>query len=248
MSRIGLIAIMLQNGGMKTKLFLISGWSFGRSALAALADSLQREFEVTRLAAEEVLLPGKLTEMLPANEPCVLVGWSLGGMLALQQADSLAAGSMLVLINSTAKFCSDPETPYGVPAAQLRSLAIAMRRQPEQTLANFYDQSAVPHAAIAQETCEPKDSKALLDGLTCLRNLDLREVAAKLQVPTLILYGDEDQVISPAASEELARLIRDSKQVIHHQVGHDLPIRESSRVATDILDFWNHDVVCSDAG
>ena len=239
--------IMLQNDLMKTKLFLIGGWAFGHGPLSGLADVLQGEFEVERLAAEEVLSPGTLMKMLPSNQPCVLAGWSLGGMFALQQAKSLAPGSKLVLINSTAKFCSDTESPHGVPESELRSLAIAMRRQPKETLARFYDQSARPHAAIGQGTSHPEDSNVLLDGLACLRELDLRDTANSLLVPTLILNSSEDQVIAPAASEDLSRRVRYSKHVVHDGVGHDLPIRESNWVATKIIEFWKCDLDCSDA-
>lgn len=243
---------MLQNEGMRTKLLLVSGWAFGRDALARLAAEFEPEFEVTRFAAEELLSPGKFSQMLPAGQPCVLVGWSLGGMLALEVAKNLASGSMLVLIGSTGKFCSGPsingdDISHGVPPAQLRSLSISLRRQPEKTVANFCNQSALPNAVIEQEMTLANDNKSLLDGLSYLGDRDLRQVAADLQVPTLILHGSADQVISPAASEDLSRLLSNSKLLTLDRVGHDLPIREPGWVANKIVDFWKTSVARSNA-
>lgn len=243
---------MLQNECMKTKLFLISGWAFGRSALRGLADQLEPDFEVSRLAAEDVLLPGQMSQMLAASQaadqPCVLAGWSLGGMLALEAASALAPGSMLVLIGSTAKFSASDDTPHGVPAAQLRSLSIALKRHPQKTITNFYNQSALPHAAIDQDTSDLGDNQGLLDGLSYLRDRDLCDTAASLHVPTLILHGGEDHVISPAASEDLWRRLGNSKWVTRDHVGHDLPIREPGWVVSNILDFWKTEVARCHAG
>ncbi|MCM2374253.1 alpha/beta fold hydrolase [Aporhodopirellula aestuarii] len=233
---------------MKTKLFLVSGWAFGRAALEGVSEQLGAEFDVTCFSSEELLRPGKLAEILPADQECVLAGWSLGGMLALAAAAKLRQGSKLVLIGSTAKFCASDDSPHGVPPAQVRSMAIAFRRQPQQTLANFRRQTALPHPPLPAIWHDQDDWEELLEGLKYLREADLRDVADRLTVPTLVLHGRDDQVISPEAAQDLSRRIQNSELRIHDENGHDLPMRDPQWVAANLLDFWKSDVARPDAG
>ncbi|EMI40376.1 biotin biosynthesis protein BioH [Rhodopirellula sp. SWK7] len=246
-----MLSVIMQNDRMKTKLFLVSGWAFGEAALAGVAEPLASEFDVTRLAAEDALPSGKLAEMLPSDQPCVLVGWSLGGMLALEAAEHLAEGSMLVLIGSTAKFTGGDETPHGVPVAEVRSMSILFRRQPQETLANFLRQSALPHEPLAdvnQTGTDQDDCPKLLEGLKYLRDADLRDAADRVGVATLILHGADDRVISPAASADLSRRISGSRLKTIDDVGHDLPVRNPQWIASNLLEFWKNDVARPDAG
>jgi pimeloyl-ACP methyl ester carboxylesterase len=45
----------------------------------------------------------------------------------------------------------------------------------------------------------------------------------RIRVPTLVIHGDEDRLVPPAASEHIARLVPDSRLEIIEGMGHDLP-------------------------
>jgi len=45
----------------------------------------------------------------------------------------------------------------------------------------------------------------------------------KIRVPTLVIHGDEDRLVPPAASRHIAELVPDSRLEIIEGMGHDLP-------------------------
>ncbi|EMI54944.1 biotin biosynthesis protein (BioH) [Rhodopirellula sallentina SM41] len=216
-----------------------------------MAVLLADDFDVALLSSEEVIAPGTLTSTLPTDRPCVLAGWSIGGMLALEAATGVADGSMLCLIGSTARFVAGDDTPHGVPMAEVRSMSISFRRKPEETLANFDVQAALPHDLIAR--AEPfdgdqDDCRKLADGLKYLRDADLRETASRVRVPTLILHGQEDRVISVDAADDLSRRLETSHVRRMEAVGHDLPVRCPEWIVSNLIDYWKNDVARTDAG
>jgi pimeloyl-[acyl-carrier protein] methyl ester esterase len=234
---------------MKTKLFFVSGWAIGSKAINPLAECLHDQFDCVVLSAEEVLPPGALSSAITANrsqstDPCVLAGWSLGGMLAIASAGSLASGSALVLISSTARFCQTPESPYGVPMAQLRAMKLGLRRRPEATLSSFFEQVAKPHQIDPQAATRlakqqiDADSRRLVDGLQYLSDADLADAASATKAATLVLHGRDDQVIAPQASIDLSKRIKGAQLRLCDGVGHDLPIREPEWTALSISNFW----------
>lgn len=61
--------------------------------------------------------------------------------------------------------------------------------------------------------------------------------AAGIRVPTLVLYGDHDQIVEPAVGKLYAKLIRNSKEVIYENCGHAPQYEEPERTAKSIRDF-----------
>ena len=65
---------------------------------------------------------------------------------------------------------------------------------------------------------------------------DSAEVA-KLDVKTLVMWGDKDAIIDRAATDALARSIRDSRLVVYEGVGHTPHWEDPPRFAHDIAAF-----------
>ena len=57
----------------------------------------------------------------------------------------------------------------------------------------------------------------------------------RIRVPTLVIHGDEDRLVPPAASEHIARLVPNSRLEIIEGMGHDLPEPLWPRLADLIL-------------
>ena len=60
---------------------------------------------------------------------------------------------------------------------------------------------------------------------------------AKIDVRTLVLWGDRDAIIDRTATEALARSIRDSKLVVYEGVGHTPHWEDPARFAHDVSAF-----------
>ncbi|MDD5702519.1 MAG: alpha/beta hydrolase [Dehalococcoidales bacterium] len=60
---------------------------------------------------------------------------------------------------------------------------------------------------------------------------------SRIQAPTLIIWGDQDDIIPLTDQERLARDIPGSYMVVYHGVGHMVYLEEPERVATDIMNF-----------
>lgn len=238
-----------------SKLWLVNGWGHDRPAIAPLADQLGDHFEVDTFSPSEFGLdqphsPEQLLQPV-TQQPTILVGWSMGGMLAMQRAlldhRSVAA---LVLVSSMQRFCTSDDFPEGVPAANLRALSIGCRRRTIPTLEGFYKQAAWPRET--QTDPDPRPQRAqrvaadhsidLQKGLDYLRDTDLSGAIAGLSVPTLILHGRDDAVVSLAAADDLHARIANSELHIRDGIGHDLPLRDPAWVTQAILAFWTQHV------
>jgi pimeloyl-ACP methyl ester carboxylesterase len=74
-------------------------------------------------------------QSLPLKE-CVLLGWSLGGMLLLEALSGLNGPLHrgLVLTGVAPAFCRRPDYPWGQPPALVRAMRRAVKENPRQVL------------------------------------------------------------------------------------------------------------------
>jgi non-heme chloroperoxidase len=66
---------------------------------------------------------------------------------------------------------------------------------------------------------------------------DFTEDLKKFDVPTLIIHGDDDQVVPVWAGERSAKLIKDARLEIYQGAPHGLMSTHQQRFNTDLLDF-----------
>ena len=70
---------------------------------------------------------------------------------------------------------------------------------------------------------------------------DFTEDLKKIDVPTLIIHGDDDQVVPIGASAMLsAKLVRGATLKVYKGGGHGLPATDKDRVNADLLEFFAH--------
>jgi len=156
----------------------------------------------------------ELSVALP-NQPCILIGWSLGGMLAMQLAHrwrGKLAG--LVLVSSTPCFRVKPDWEPGCSGEQFHAFEQALERDPDKLLGQFF--TLMLHGdtvsrgrfnAIAKEAVDRKHpplTEALRSGLKLLDTLDLRAQLVDISIPTLVVHGTHDQVAPVEAGRYLA--------------------------------------------
>ncbi len=191
---------------------LRSGWSFPDHALDAIRAGLVRQ--------------------LPRHEHLVVRGgWSLGGLLALYEvAGGQSPATHLILISSTARFCTDDAGWPGTPVANFRALQRQFERSPPDALAGFHRWCAGPSATESLITQRVAESlamglDALRTGLQALATLDARAALQTCPIPVLLLHGTLDPVIPMPAAERMVEVLPVATLVRHPQAGHDLPLQ-----------------------
>jgi len=131
---------------------------------------------------------------------CLLVGWSLGGMLLLEVlAHQTASLSGLVLAGVPAVFCSRPDHPWGQPPAAVRAMRLGLKSGPQKVMQDFAQSCLSPEEGAFQEEVVPLfpggEGANLAAGLDYLRRQDLRPLLAKLTAAATIIQGDQDRIV-----------------------------------------------------
>ncbi|MGE5386589.1 MAG: alpha/beta fold hydrolase, partial [Betaproteobacteria bacterium] len=148
-----------------------------------------------------------------------LIGWSLGGMLALAVAarhpDKVGR---LVLIAGTASFVARDDWPDAMPPAELDQFIAAAQADMAALLPRFvanFNRGERRARALTREILAMGDplpaQEALAIGLNWLRTVDLRPLMPTVRCPTLILHGAEDPLMPLAGARRLASILPDAR-------------------------------------
>ncbi len=181
-------------------------------------------------------------EHLPA--PCVLVGWSLGGMLATRLA-SMAPEKVvgLVTLATNPKFVASDNWPEGMAPEVFNAFVSGFQAAPQKTFQRFCALQAKGdcHAKAvmkALKTFEPTSAQvqAWSEALGWLAVLDNREALAQLKLPQLHLFGKYDALVSNAVAKRLEANAGARAVVISH-MGHCLPLDSRGQCRALIMDF-----------
>ena len=80
--------------------------------------------------------------------------------------------------------------------------------------------------------------KNAYDCIKVFSETDLTEDLKKIDVPTLIVHGDDDQIVPIAASALLsAKIVKQATLKIYEGAGHGLPTTLKDRLNADLLEF-----------
>jgi len=157
-----------------------------------------------------------------APDRAVWLGWSLGGLIALEAAlRAPERVSALVLLTTTPRFVRAANWPAAMDAGTLARFHDDLLADPIGTLDRFL--ALQVQGSSAARDClrtlrreislrPAANPAALAIGLDLLRDSDLRERIAGLACPTLWLFGQRDTLVPAAASEDLAGLLPGAAQ------------------------------------
>ncbi|WP_347331778.1 malonyl-ACP O-methyltransferase BioC [Marinimicrobium locisalis] len=234
---------------------LLHGWGFDSRSWEPLIPQLRQFSDVialdlpgfgdspagARFELEAVL--EQILRSLPAR--ATLMGWSLGGMLAV----ALAARhpervTRLVTIAANVRFVADKQWPHAMAASVNCRFNADFERSPEKGLKRFVglvahgdDHERSVRAELS--TFEPwkQRSEGWADALHCLAHLDNTDYLARLRQPGLHLLGEHDALVPQAAAGPIPTLNQRQRVSVVAGAGHAPHWSQPARVGESILQF-----------
>jgi malonyl-CoA O-methyltransferase len=176
-----------------------------------------------------------------------VIGWSLGGIVALELARSRAADlSALVLLATTPCFLNRDDWTAGMNPAVLEGFAAGLAGDYRRTISNFLalqtwgDEHATQALralrASLDDHGEP-DPLALRAGLEILRHADIRDRLDAITTPTLVIAGEHDRITPAAAGRELASRLPSARFLQVPKAGHAPFLSHPETVCREVTQF-----------
>jgi non-heme chloroperoxidase len=191
-----------------------------------------------------------LTETLDLTG-AIHVGHSTGGgevaRYIARYGGKRVAGAVLVAA-ITPLMLKTPANPHGTPIEAfdaIRAGVLADRARFFAELSEPFFGANRPGANVSQDLRDFFVTQSMMAGMPacyyCVKafsETDLTEDLKKIDVPTLIVHGDDDQIVPIAASALLsAQLVPNAKLEIYEGASHGLPSTHKDRLNADLLAF-----------
>lgn len=200
--------------GQGPDLVMLHGWGVNSAVFTPLHEAL------SQYRVHYVDLPGfgyskcveggisawvdTLTEVLP--EQSIWVGWSLGGLIATQAALSYPQKiKALVTIASSPCFMARQDEAWpGIPPQVLNQFNKQLEQNLPKTIERFLAIQAMGSDTAKEDIKQLRDlvlarplpdANALIQGLSMLTNIDLRQQLTQLQQPWLRIWGRLDGLV-----------------------------------------------------
>ena len=150
-------------------------------------------------------------------EPVTVLGWSLGGMVALHWA--LAAPeyvARLILVATTPCFVARPDWRHAMAETTLREfgaeLSVSYRLTLQRFVALQVQGGEQARAVLAQLRTQlfargEPSREVMYDALQLLARTDLRPETGAISQPAVVVAGERDTLVPPAAGEWLSRTL-----------------------------------------
>lgn len=221
------INLKVSTAGSGKQLVFLHGWGVNSGVWQSLVDILQNEFCVTTID-----LPGyglnhqqlphsynlqNVAEIVAANIPenSILIGWSMGGLVAQQIANLYPQKlKQLILICSTPKFSECADWP-GIDLKVLNFFTQQLKQDVSKTLERFFaiqamgsenarlDAKTIKRTVLQYSVPSPE---ALTAGIGMLQDVDLREEFKSLLVPCHLFFGRLDTLIPVKVAAKIQQL------------------------------------------
>jgi pimeloyl-[acyl-carrier protein] methyl ester esterase len=254
-------ALHMEVVGKGPDLVLLHGWSLNLRVWDGLTQELFDRFRII-----SVDLPGHgrspwdAAHTTPAEHAWLvhqslasvsnrysLLGWSLGGQIALDLAAAMPAQvERLILVATSAKFAAGSDFPHGMPRLLIDMMAERLRSDYRRSVSDFLDLQVrgsagsgsilkqLQHALLVHGEAQPA---ALAAGLNTLLKSDLRASLGHIQAPTLAIAGQHDRITRPAATRALAQALPHARFVEMPHAAHAPFLSHRKEFATLVANF-----------
>jgi len=180
-------------------------------------------------------------------EDAVMVGFSMGGSIAIRFAssDNGARVSKLVLCGAAAPIWTQrKDFPYNLPVSAVDDLIDLNYKDRPMLLANFAKIFSATETSLNEGIgnwlngmCLSASSYATAQCLIALRDTDLRPDLKEITIPTIILHGKKDKICSFDLAEQMKAGIANSKIVAFEKSGHSMFLEEADKFNAELIKF-----------
>jgi len=215
-------------------LVLLPGWGFDHRIWDGVLPLLRKDREV-------ITLDEAVMARLPQR--CILMGWSLGGMLAtqiaIQHPERVAA---LITVGSNLKWVADNDWP-GASADNFAAFFENLAQNFEATKQHFCgviargDSKEKAVARILREKLSAASQENLLQGLRLLDRFDNRKGFIELRMPGLHLFGEQDAMVPLDVERAMRVLNKRQRTYVFQKTAHAPFLSEPERFVDVVKDF-----------
>jgi len=193
--------------GSGPDLVLLHGWGFSSDVFESFINQYKNEYRITLID-----LPGHgrsddvdggidewceaIIDLLPKNTS--LLGWSLGGLLAIKIA-SMISVKHLILAGASPSLTNHKNWQHGIETKVFNRFASDLKQSHSKTLRRFVslqsknkDLMKTLYAGI--EKYPPSDN-AMTQGLSILLNTDLQDTFKAINAPKSVVLGELDMLV-----------------------------------------------------
>lgn len=234
--------------GSGRPLVFLHGWSSHGDYFGPQAETLPQDFRLVlpdlpghrrSPAPQEQLnipaLAADLQRLISERrlEKPVLIGWSMGAMVALEYIAQFGSAGLggLVIEDMTVKITNESGWRFGIrngfDAAQSAAAVTAMREDwagySQNAMPRLFARGYTPAAELGDwisAEIARNDGHAMAALWLSMAEQDYRALLPQLKLPVLILHGGESQLYEPAVSQWMAANIPGARRCCFDNAGH----------------------------
>ncbi|MEV0040364.1 alpha/beta hydrolase [Streptomyces sp. NPDC050804] len=245
------LAPLETGAGSGTTVVLAHGWAAGRRVWGTVTDRLiragyrvvlydQRGHGASSLGKEPIAirrLGADLAAVLgeTGSRDAVLVGHSGGGFAAMSYVTSDPAAARrlrgLVLLGTAAHDQETPDSEVRMMGSALFSRALRRPALGRRLLAQTMGKGVDPYLLeVNRQMFAAASPQVRADCFASSRGMDLRAGLATVEVPAVVLAGENDRVIKPELGSAVAKALPDARFEQLPGAGHMLPLERPDEI------------------